>query len=160
MAYFSDFDSFLFHQGTNYEVYKKLGAHIVEENGVWGTHFAVWAPNAQSVSVITAKTGWEYEQWMEGHDTGVWERFLPGVGDGDAYRYVIVGADGVKRNKSDPYAFWSEKRPANASIVTHLHGYQWGDQEHQKQRLAHFQPCLRVDFRKDARNGFYKFIKF
>ena len=61
---FTDYDSFLFHQGTNYEVYRKLGAHPGEAEGVEGTWFNVWAPNAQYVSVITAKTGWENEQWM------------------------------------------------------------------------------------------------
>ncbi len=61
---FSEFDSFLFHQGTNYEVYQKLGAHPDVVDGVAGTRFAVWAPNAQYVSVICAKTGWENEQWM------------------------------------------------------------------------------------------------
>ena len=102
---FSEFDSFLFHQGTNYEVYRKLGAHPDVVDGVSGTRFAVWAPNAQYVSVICAKTGWENEQWMSRSmwDGGVWECFLPEVGPGDAYRYVITGADGVRRDKSDPY---------------------------------------------------------
>ena len=89
---FSEFDSFLFHQGTNYEVYQKLGAHPDVVDGVAGTRFAVWAPNAQYVSVICAKTGWENEQWMSRSmwDGGVWECFLPEVGPGDAYRYVIT----------------------------------------------------------------------
>ena len=134
MGLFTDYDSFLFHQGTNYETYKKMGAHIVEENGVWGTRFVVWAPNAQSVTLITAPTGWENEQWMERTDNGVWERFLPGVGDGDAYRYLVTGADGVKRWKGDPYAFRCEKRPDNASIVSNLYNYQWGDGEYQSRR--------------------------
>ena len=98
----TDYDSFLFHQGTNYEIYRKLGAHPGEAEGVQGTWFNVWAPNAQFVSVITAKTGWENEKWMhrsEG-DSGVWECFLADVGPGDAYRYVVTGADGVKRYKS------------------------------------------------------------
>ena len=133
---FSDLDSFLFHQGTNYEVYRKLGAHPVVVDGVPGTRFAVWAPNAQYVSVICAKTGWENEKWMNRSmwDGGVWECFLPEVGPGDAYRYVITGADGVKRDKSDPYSFWYEKRPANASIVMPLDGYEWHDGEYQSRR--------------------------
>ena len=70
---FTDYDSFLFHQGTNYNVYRKLGAHPGEAEGVQGTWFNVWAPNAQYVSVITAKTGWENEQWMHraAGDSGV-----------------------------------------------------------------------------------------
>ena len=133
---FTGFDSFLFHQGTDYEVYRKLGAHPGEAEGVKGTWFNVWAPNAQYVSVITAKTGWENEKWMhrsEG-DSGVWECFLADVGQGDAYRYVVTGADGVKRYKSDPYGFWFEKRPNNASIVWGLDNFQWSDDAHQAQR--------------------------
>ena len=133
---FTDYDSFLFHQGTNYEVYRKLGAHPDEQDGVKGTHFSVWAPNAQYVSVITAKTDWNNEKWMfrSEWDNGVWECFLPEVGQGDAYRYVITGADGVKRYKSDPYGFWNEKRPNNASIVWGLDNYEWHDEIHQAQR--------------------------
>ncbi|MBR3015592.1 MAG: 1,4-alpha-glucan branching protein GlgB, partial [Clostridia bacterium] len=107
-----------------------------EAEGVKGTWFNVWAPNAQYVSVITAKTGWENEKWMhrsEG-DSGVWECFLADVGQGDAYRYVITGADGIKRYKSDPYGFWFEKRPNNASIVWGLDNFQWSDDAHQAQR--------------------------
>ncbi|MGX8698309.1 MAG: 1,4-alpha-glucan branching protein GlgB [bacterium] len=136
MDYVTDFDSFLFHQGTNYELYKKLGAHPCEMDGVYGTSFAVWAPNAQFVSVITAKTGWDHENWMHRseYDGGIWECFLPNVGDGDAYRYIITGADGVRRWKSDPLAFRAELRPANASIVCPLDTYPWGDGEYQAQR--------------------------
>ncbi|MBQ8451870.1 MAG: 1,4-alpha-glucan branching protein GlgB [Clostridia bacterium] len=134
MGRFSDFDSYLFHEGTNYEAYKKLGAHIVEENGVIGTNFAVWAPSAKYVALITAPTGWETEIPMERSNGGVWEKFLACVGSGDAYRYVIVGADGVKRYKSDPYSFRMELRPDNASIVFDLNSYEWGDSEYQSRR--------------------------
>ena len=64
MAYFTDYDSYLFHNGTNYELYKKLGAHEDTVDGVKGTRFTVWAPNATYVSVISAKTGWDHENWM------------------------------------------------------------------------------------------------
>jgi len=74
---FSEFDSFLFHQGTNYEVYQKLGAHPDVVDGVAGTRFAVWAPNAQYVSVICAKTGWENEQWMRRENPGQRIRPIP-----------------------------------------------------------------------------------
>lgn len=134
MAYFSDVDSFLFHQGTNYETYRKMGAHITEEDGVQGTRFVLWAPNAQYVNLITAPTGWENELWMERTENGMWERFVPGVGKGDAYRYHVVGADGHTRVKSDPFAFWAERRPDSASIVWPLYGYEWHDGVHQAQR--------------------------
>ena len=136
MAFFSDFDSFLFHEGTNYELYKALGAHAETVDGVEGTRFAVWAPNAQYVSLICARTGWENENWMNrsSMDHGVWECFLPGVGEGDAYRYIVTGADGVRRWKTDPVAFRTEKRPANAAIVASLDNYTWGDDEYQAAR--------------------------
>ena len=132
----TEFDSYLFHQGTNYEAYRKLGAHVDTENGVQGTRFLVWAPNARSVSVLSAPTGWENEQCMHrcAQDPTIWELFLPGVTDGDAYRYAIVGADGIRRLKSDPFAFRTELRPANASIVSRLEGYEWHDELHQAQR--------------------------
>ena len=136
MEIFSDFDSYLFHEGTNYELYKKLGAHAFTENGENGTIFSVWAPNAQAVSLITARTGWENEQPMRRSETdsSIWERFLPNVGEGDAYRFIVTGADGVRRWKADPVAFRTEMRPSNASIICSPDGYVWGDEEYQSQR--------------------------
>ena len=134
MGFFTDNDSYLFHEGTNYEAYKKLGAHPDTMFGVDGTRFAVWAPNAQYVSVITPRMGWEHENPMNRNDNGVWELFLPHVGEGDAYRFIVTGADGTRRYKADPYAFRSELRPANASIVCKLDGYEWGDADYQAQR--------------------------
>ena len=100
MKGFSDFDSFLYHEGTNYESYRKLGAHLESEDGIEGTRFAVYAPNARSVNVITEQTWWdETKGGMTKYDNGMWEVFMPYVKEGDKYRYVIVGADGVKRNK-------------------------------------------------------------
>lgn len=135
-AVYTDYDAYLFHQGTNHEAYKKLGAHPDMENGVAGTRFAVWAPHASFCCVLTAKTGWEDEKWMHrsAHDSAVWECFLPGVGVGDAYRFVITGADGVKRYKADPFALRAEKRPNNASIVAALDSYEWHDDAYQAQR--------------------------
>ena len=128
MGLFTELDSRLFHEGKNYESYKKMGAHILEKDGVSGTNFAVWAPHAQSVSVMTSKTGWDEELPLQPSeaDPGIWEVFVPGVGEGDVYRYVVLGADGGRRLKSDPYAFLSELRPANASRVTEL-SYTWQD---------------------------------
>lgn len=133
---FTDFDSFLFHEGTNYEIYKKLGAHTDTENGVKGTRFSLWAPNARFVSLITARTGWDNENPMYRSETdqGIWECFLPCVDDGDAYRFIVTGADGVRRWKADPIAFRAELRPANASIVCPLDTYAWGDGEYQAKR--------------------------
>ena len=114
--FLTEYDSFLFHQGTNYEAYRKMGAHPAEIDGIRGTLFTLWAPHAQGCAVICAATGWD-ECWMNPRLNGFWDLFLAGVGDGDAYRFVIIGADGIKRYKSDPYGFRMEKRPNNASIV-------------------------------------------
>jgi 1,4-alpha-glucan branching enzyme len=132
---FTNFDSYLYHEGTNYEVYKSLGAHLENVDGTDGTRFAVWAPNAQYVCVITARTGWDNEigMYRSEADQSIWECFVPYVGDGDAYRYIVTGADGVRRWKADPMAFRTELRPANASIVCSLDTYQWGDDAHMAQ---------------------------
>ncbi len=136
MAKYTDYDSYLFHQGTHSSVYKKLGAHPDVVDGIEGTRFAVWAPHAGFCCVITAKTGWEDEKWMHQseNDPTVWECFLPGVGPGDAYRFIIFGPDGVRRIKSDPYSLRMELRPANASIVESLESYEWHDDEYQAAR--------------------------
>ena len=105
MSVFSDYDRYLFHQGKSYDIYQKMGAHICFENGVGGTHFAVWAPNAKSVSVICDTLGWENEHPMVCGSDGIWECFVPGVTTGAAYRYAITGPDGKKHKKSDPYSF-------------------------------------------------------
>jgi len=127
-CHFTDFDSYLFHQGTHYALYQKMGAHLIEENGQKGVLFTLWAPNARSVSVLTSATGWdETAGQMTASANGVWERFIPGAEAGDVYRYAVTGADGIKRYKSDPYAFFSEKRPANGSVVWPLEGHDWQD---------------------------------
>ena len=117
-----------FRRGTGYACYKKLGAHIRREGGKMGVRFCLWAPNAQRVAVITSATGWdEGSGRMSMTEGGMWEAFIPGVRAGDVYRYVIVGADGIKRYKSDPFAFQSELRPASGSVVCPLGRYKWHD---------------------------------
>ena len=125
---FSFHDSNLFHSGRSYNSYRRMGAHIRRENGVSGVRFCLWAPNAKSVSVITSRTDWDEARGsMAMTGAGMWELFIPGVRAGDIYRYVITGADGIRRYKSDPYAFRSELRPANGSVVCPLSGYKWRD---------------------------------
>ena len=151
------------------DVYKKLGAHLTTQKGVKGTKFAVWAPHARAVSVITDKTGWNEEAGkMQLGRKGIWRVFLPGITEGDVYRFVVTGADGEKRFKSDPYAFYTERRPANASIVTSLKGYRWNDgdyMEHRDGRRAPEKPMAiyevhlgswKKDYTKD-RDGFLNY---
>lgn len=126
---FTGEDIALFHRGEHPCLYEKMGAHLCEENGVLGTHFVLWAPNARSVSLLCDANGWDGRRNPMRSDDGVWECFVPGVREGDTYRYRVVGADGVARFKSDPYAFGSELRPSNASVVTKVDDFEWNDGE-------------------------------
>jgi 1,4-alpha-glucan branching enzyme len=124
-------DLFLFNQGTHYRLHHKLGAHIVDG----GTYFAVWAPNAKQVSVIGDWNGWHAGQTplTPRESSGIWEGVVPGIGHGARYKYAVVGADGVKRDKADPLAARSEHPPATASIVWPAR-YEWGDSEWMRTR--------------------------
>ena len=125
----SDFDRHLISSGTHYELYRKLGANLVEHQGFKGVHFAVWAPNARAVSVVGSFNSWDgrrHQMRMLG-SSGIWEIFIPNIGEGELYRFEIHGADGNLHVKVDPLAKLSEVRPATASITTHLDGYEWGD---------------------------------
>jgi 1,4-alpha-glucan branching enzyme len=125
----TEYDNWLFGNGQHFGLYHKLGAHPGERNGVAGTRFAVWAPRARRVSVVGDFNGWH----GAGHTmtlspaSGVHELFVPGVGPGSLYKYEVVGADGESVMKCDPLGFAMELRPANASIVTELGGFTWGD---------------------------------
>jgi len=131
----TEYDRFLFHNGTNYETYRKMGAHPQEQDGVPGTQFALWAPHAQSVSVITEANSWnESAGKMQKTEDGLWVKFVPGSMAGQSYRYVVTGADGVIRYKSDPYAFYSELRPNNASRIMHPDTYAWQDADYMSRR--------------------------
>ncbi|MBQ9506305.1 MAG: 1,4-alpha-glucan branching protein GlgB [Clostridia bacterium] len=115
---------YLFHQGTNSCAYEYYGAHIQEDGAV----FRVWAPNAMSVCLAGSFNDWNGGDLpMTRLPDGTWERFVPGVQQYDSYKYCITGADGATRMKADPYAFHSETRPANASKVYDLSGFQWTD---------------------------------
>ncbi len=127
----TDFDLFLYGQGTHYRAYEKLGAHPLEENGEQGVYFSVWAPNAEQVSVIGSFNNWEawiHEMKPIGN-SGIWERFIPGVKAGDQYKFEIKGPAGFWAQKADPYAFETELRPKTASVVCDLSGYEWNDAE-------------------------------
>lgn len=129
--FFGDLDRYLFHHGTHYELYEKMGAHIREINGVRGTHFVLWAPSARAVCVVSDGNGWTpWRDIMEKVDDSIWELFVPGMCEGVKYKFLVVRADGSEVYKIDPYEYGSEKRPANASVVTNLSAYEWGDGEY------------------------------
>lgn len=117
------------HTGIYSLMYRNLGAHPDELDGVRGTHFSVWAPNAREVSLLCDRTHWKRgSYYLNGSDTGIWSAFVPGVGVGDAYKYGVVGCDGRYQEKTDPLGFHFETPPKTASIVTDLSGFPWHDQ--------------------------------
>ncbi|MCL2083118.1 MAG: 1,4-alpha-glucan branching protein GlgB [Oscillospiraceae bacterium] len=124
---------YFFHAGSDCRAYEFLGAHPAERDGVKGTAFRVWAPDAQVVSVIG-----DFNQWKHGANAlekisvGVWACFVPGLAEYDAYKYAVIGKDGNTREKSDPYAFHAELRPKTASKIYEISGYRWNDQDWQK----------------------------
>jgi len=120
-------------EGSHLRLFDKLGAHPMRHEGAEGTHFALWAPNARRVSVVGGFNGWDGRRHVMRHrrDTGIWEIFMPGVGPGEAYKFEIVGADGVVLPlKADPFAFHAELRPATASKVAPPLAHVWGDRAH------------------------------
>lgn len=126
-------DDLLIAQGTHLRLFDKLGAHLIEHEGAQGVHFAVWAPNARQVSVVGDFNDWDPRRHvMRGRaDIGVWEIFIPDIGDYRAYKYHVVGADGaVQPLKADPFAFMSEIRPDNASVTAVPAKLDWGDEAH------------------------------
>jgi 1,4-alpha-glucan branching enzyme len=125
----SDYDRYLFHEGSHFQSYRMLGAHLTVRDGISGVRFAVWAPNALEVRVVG-----EFNCWQgKGHlmqrlgDSGIWELFVPSIVTGTVYKYEITTREGKRKLKADPYAFWAEVRPGTASKVFPLDDYNWQD---------------------------------
>ena len=124
---FSDFDFYLFGEGKHHSIYEKLGAHPLEIDGVAGTYFAVWAPNAQHVSVAGDFNHWSADQTpMARNQMGIWEVFIPGIKAGEKYKFAVKNQQGRLVFKTDPYGYQQEVRPKTASVVTDL-AYTWHD---------------------------------
>lgn len=127
----SELDIYLFKQGSHSKMYEKFGAHRMEYEGKAGVHFAVWAPNAEHVSVRGDFNDYEVEAHplqMRNDDSGVWEGFIEGVEEGLTYKYHVVSKfHNIVHEKSDPFAFYSEKPSKSASRVWNLDGYEWKD---------------------------------
>ncbi|MGL2964902.1 1,4-alpha-glucan branching protein GlgB [Flavobacterium sp. RSB2_4_14] len=128
----TDFDIDLFKAGKHFRLYEKLGAHIIEVNGVKGVYFAVWAPSARSVSVVG-----DFNYWIQGEhllnvrwdSSGIWEGFIPGVDKGTRYKYKIQSNNGgIITEKADPFALFCEHPPETASIIWDL-DYKWKDKK-------------------------------
>lgn len=114
-----DYDAWLLAEGSHHRPYERLGAHPVVLNGVSGTRFAVWAPAARSVSVVGSFNFWDGRRhpMRLRRECGIWEIFLPAVAPGALYKYEVLGCDGERRLKADPFAFRAEVRPRTASVV-------------------------------------------
>ncbi len=131
----TDFDVHLFAEGNHHRIYEKLGAHLTRVDGVAGAYFAVWAPNARNVSVLGDFNWWDgRKHQMRRIGNGIWDLFVPGVNEGDRYKYEIKNHAGHIYEKSDPYGFHHEVRPKTASIVTDLTTHIWQDQTWMDQR--------------------------
>ena len=132
-----EFDLHLIGEGRHEELWRALGAHVRTVDGVEGTSFAVWAPNARAVQVVGSFNGWDgrLHSLRSLGASGVWELFAPTVGDGDVYKYRILGADGVWRDKADPMARAAEVPPATGSVVTSS-DFEWSDEHWLAERAA------------------------
>jgi len=126
----TDYDVYLWAEGSHFRPYEKLGAHPTQRDGVAGTRFAVWAPDAVRVSVVGDFNGWQdgaHPLWPVAA-SGIWANFVPGVGPGALYKYAVTSRhDEYRVEKADPFAFAAETRPLTASKVWDLSGYTWGD---------------------------------
>ena len=125
----TEFDLHLFNEGTLHRAYEKLGAHQREVDGQLGVHFAVWAPNADKVSVIGDFNGWNpaSHPMRSLGVSGIWEIFVPNVGDGERYKYEIRSREGAHLQKADPYGVFFESDASGAAIVWNLDRYTWRD---------------------------------
>ena len=132
----SDVDQYLIGEGAHNQLWRVLGANIITHRGQSGVHFAVWAPNALSVSVIGNFNDWHANRspMVSAGNTGVWETFVPDLSDGELYKFRITGADNVVRDKSDPFGFGSQHPPEKASVVRDLDNYDWNDANWIKRR--------------------------
>ncbi|MCH2284930.1 MAG: 1,4-alpha-glucan branching enzyme, partial [SAR324 cluster bacterium] len=132
----TEYDQFLFGEGNHHRIYNKLGSHPLELEGVSGTLFAVWAPNAKRVSVVGDFNQWNglNNQMNLIGNSGIWELFVPGVSEGMLYKYEIKSSNNEVYLKSDPFGFAMEKRPATASVITDLNGFEWTDQNWLEER--------------------------
>ena len=140
MGNFTELDMYLLGQATHYDIYKKLGAHLMTVKRKKGVMFDLWAPGAKRVWVIGTFNEWDETKHemerLEPTECGIYELFIPGAGLGDMYKYRIEGADGEIHYKADPYANQAELRPGTASVVADIDHFKWTDAEWMETRAA------------------------
>ena len=134
--FITEFDQYLFGQGTHYDLYNKLGAHPMTVDGEEGVYFAVWAPNAEAVSLVGNFNEWDENATpMERLEPlGIYEIFLPEMKIGDIYKYCVTTKTGNTILKADPYGFQAELRPNNASVIADISDFKWQDSRWMKKR--------------------------
>ena len=132
-------DRYLFGEGTHYEIYKLMGAHPTTQRGKDGVYFAVWAPHAESVSVVGDFNKWDPDKNVMkcDNDMGIYQLFVPKVREGDLYKFCITTYKGKLLFKADPYANYAEHRPGTASCVYDITKFKWGDSVWMKKRLEY-----------------------
>jgi 1,4-alpha-glucan branching enzyme len=137
VSLFTDYDIYIFKQGSHYKLYEKLGSRVMTVNGITGTYFAVWAPNAEKVSVIGDFNYWDSDRHplaLRWDGSGIWEGFISNIGVGTLYKYHIASKfSGYRVDKTDPFAFYCEASPGKSSIVWGL-DYNWEDREWKTER--------------------------
>lgn len=168
-----ELDQYLFGQGKHYEIYKKMGAHEVTQDGVKGVYFAVWAPHAKRVSVVGDFNEWDFDaNYMERQEPmGIYTCFVPGVKSGELYKFCIETTQGKKLFKADPFANYAELRPGTASRVTNITKFKWTDKLWMEERKnwdnkvnpmsiyeVHMGSWMRHPGREDE--GFYSYREF
>ncbi|MGZ2257370.1 1,4-alpha-glucan branching protein GlgB [Roseobacter sp. A03A-229] len=134
-----EWDEYLIGEGTHRQLWHVLGAHVMTHDGTPGTHFAVWAPNASRVSVVGDFNTWDGRRHLlrRRGQTGVWEIFMPGIGDGEVYKFEVLDAHGhLLPQKADPVGFGAEHPPRTGSVVRSLAGHDWADSGWMTKRAA------------------------
>ncbi len=131
-----EMDIHLFNEGNHLEIYRKLGAHLLEKDGVPGVHFAAWAPNAQRVSVVGDWNHWDgrVHSMRKMLPSGIWEIFVPGIHEGTHYKFEVRGPHGELMLKTDPFAFYAQHGQQTGCMVFDLERYQWNDAEWMQRR--------------------------
>lgn len=130
-AVLGEMDIYLFNEGNHHDIYRKLGAHMIEHGGVSGVHFAVWAPNAQRVSVVGDWNHWDgrVHCMRKMIPAGIWEIFIPNISEGSHYKFEIRGPQGDVFLKTDPFAFYAQHGMETGCMVFNLDRYTWSDSE-------------------------------
>lgn len=171
-VFISEADQYVFAQGAHYDIYKKLGAHLSSENGEDGVFFGVWAPNAKEVYVVGDFNEWQEDRTVMTRigEGGIYTAFVPGIGVGELYKFLIITPDGRRLYKADPFANYAQLRPETASIVTDLTNFRWTDGAWMKERekadvqklpLSVYE-CHIGSWMKhpDGKEGFYNYREF